>query len=192
MSGLWAGRSLSHLSDADLVERFGSGRGEPEFRALYRRHSPQMRAISLRMTGSDSAAEDVVQEAWLRAVRAFASFKGRSAFRSWLIGFVINVARETRRRSMFEALVPDALAENEDCSSDPLARIELERAVDGLPQGYRTVLLMHDVGGFTHAEIGEALGIGEGTSKSQLLRSKRVLRERLLRPQEEDDRDQIT
>lgn len=150
-----------------------------------------MRAISRRLIGNNSNADDVVQEAWLRAVRALSSFERRSAFRSWLIGFVVNVARETRRRAMFEALIPDRLADNEDPSSDPLSRIEVGRAVDGLPQGYRTVLLMHDVGGFTHAEIGEALGIGEGTSKSQLLRSKRALRERLLRPHEEDDRDQI-
>lgn len=187
----WTSRSLSQLPDLDLVERFTSGRGESEFRALYRRHAPLMRAISRRLIGNDSNADDVVQEAWLRAVRALSSFERRSAFRSWLIGFVVNVARETRRRAMFEALIPDRLADNEDPSSDPLSRIEVGRAVDGLPQGYRTVLLMHDVGGFTHAEIGEALGIGEGTSKSQLLRSKRALRERLLRPHEEDDRDQI-
>lgn len=171
------GGTLAARSDDQLLDRFLSRRGEAEFRTLYRRHVPRMREVSRRLArDTGHGSEDIVQEAWLRAVRAIATFERRSSLRSWLIGFVINVAREARRRAgtgpIYLADPPEPPAEH----SDPLAMLALERAVDALPPGYRSVLLLHDLGGFTHEEIGEMLEIEAGTSKSQLARARHAVR----------------
>jgi RNA polymerase sigma-70 factor (ECF subfamily) len=172
--------ALAGSSDVNLVKRFILKRGEDEFRILYRRHAPRMREVSRRLLGDlGTGPDDVVQEAWLRAVRALATFEQRSSLHSWLIGIVVNVARETRRRA---GTGPIYMAETPETSAshrDPLASLEMERAVETLPAGYRTVLMLHDVGGFTHAEIGGMLDIDEGTSKSQLARARQRLRDRL-------------
>lgn len=172
--------TLAGWSDLELVDRFMSRRGETEFRVLYRRHSPRMREVSRRLSADiGQGADDIVQEAWLRAVRAIATFERRSSLRSWLLGFVINVAREARRRAgtgpIYLAEPPDPPAEQ----TDPLMLLALEREVDALPPGYRAVLLLHDLGGFTHEEIAEMLDIEVGTSKSQLARARRAVRARL-------------
>jgi len=172
--------ATSERSDFELLNLFLVRRGEAEFRILYRRHTPRMREVSRRLVGgAASAAEDVTQEAWLRAVRAIGSFERRSSLRSWLIGFVVNVARETRRRAGAEPVYMAEPPELQGEGADPLAMLALELAVDALPPGYRAVLLLHDLGGFTHAEIGELLEIEEGTSKSQLARARSAVRARL-------------
>jgi RNA polymerase sigma-70 factor, ECF subfamily len=182
------GRQTAGRSDSELLNQFQRRRGEAEFRILYRRHAPRMREVSRRLVGSDGhAADDVTQEAWLRAVRAIASFEGRSSLRSWLIGFVVNVAREVRRRAGAGPVYMAEPPEQPPAPADPLATLALERAVDALPPGYRAVLLLHDLGGFTHAEIAELLEIEEGTSKSQLARARSAVRARL-RPAPEEER----
>lgn len=167
-------------SDLELLNHFLRSRGEAEFRILYRRHAPRMLEVSRRLVGrAGHAAEDVTQEAWLRAVRAIATFERRSSLRSWLVGFVVNVARESRRRAGSGPIYMAEPPEQVPAAADPLAMLALERAVDELPPGYRAVLLLHDLGGFTHAEIGEHLEIEEGTSKSQLARARAAVRARL-------------
>ncbi len=168
-------------AEADIVERFLTARAEADFRQLYRRLDPQMQAVARRLLGGqDAAAADVAQEAWLRAMRTLSGFERRSSFRSWLIGFVINVAREAQRAAgrgpVYMAELPDMV---DAAAPDPARAMTLDRAVGTLPPRYRAVLMLHDVAGLTHAEIAAALAIDEGTSKSQLSRARQRLRARL-------------
>ncbi|MEJ2204537.1 MAG: RNA polymerase sigma factor [Gemmatimonadota bacterium] len=161
------------------------GRGdEPSFRALYRRHTPSLYPFVLRvMGGSEADAEDIIQDTWVRAVRGLPRFRWESSFRTWLLGIGLNRAREvlrrrTRRRQ--DAELPDV-----GTDPPPLAdRMDLERAIACLPEGYRTVLVLHDVEGFTHPEISDRLDIAVGTSRSQLHHARRALRT-MLDPAEE-------
>jgi RNA polymerase sigma-70 factor (ECF subfamily) len=148
-------------------------RDEVAFRQLYRRHTPSMYAAARRLTAHDATtADDVVQEAWLRAVRQLSGFRGESSLRTWLIGIAIRCALESRRRARATtALDPDGLA-----APPAVPPLDLEAAIAALADGYRQVLLLHDLYGYTHAEIAELIGIDEGTSKSQLSRARAALR----------------
>lgn len=172
-------------SDRELSDRIVRDGDEAAFRALYRRHTPALYPFVLRVLGGSAEdAEDVVQDTWLRAVRALARFRWESSFRTWLNGIGLNRARELmRKRSRGDAPGPDAV----DVPVAPphtADRLDLERAIARLPDGYRTVLLLHDVEGFTHPEISERLDIAIGTSRSQLHHARRTLR-RMLEPLEE-------
>jgi RNA polymerase sigma factor (sigma-70 family) len=163
--------------DAELVEAFLGSGDEAAFRELYRRHTPALYAFAMRFVGgAGRGAEDVVQETWLRAFDALRRFGGRSALRTWLVGIAINCAREALRRR--RRGLPFEVPERDEPAPDPAVRMDLEEAIRSLPDGYRAVLVLHDVEGMTHAEIGERLGIEPGTSKSQLSRARRALRAR--------------
>lgn len=166
-------------SDADRRDvRAVNGRGdEAAFRALYRRHTPALYAFACRLMGGESPdVDDVIQDAWLRAVRALGDFGWRSSLRTWLSSIVLNCCRE-RWRERIEPTADglDAVASTGDLN----LRLDLEAAVAALPPGYRAVLILHDVEGYTHDEIAERLGVQPGTSKSQLFHARRALRERL-------------
>lgn len=174
----------------DLLVDAVARRGDPRaFRALYERHTPAMYGLALRLSaGAEADAEDVVHDAWIRAVERFDSFEGRSALRSWLCGFVVHRWREVRRARGREAGGGDSVAGGPwpgessapDARLDATAdRVDLERVVRRLADGYREVLVLHDIHGFTHEEIGALLGIEAGTSKSQLSRARRILRQSL-------------
>lgn len=162
--------------DRDLVRRFLDGRDEDAFRALFRRHTPRLYGLTLRLVaGRRDEADDVVQEAWHRAAVRLRSFAWQSALSTWLAAIAINCARERRRAN--------ARAPGETTSSlaDMPARlrrdgIDLDRAIARLPDGAREVLVLHDVEGYTHEEIAERLEIAVGTSKSQLSRARRLVR----------------
>jgi RNA polymerase sigma-70 factor, ECF subfamily len=164
--------------DLALVERFLRARGEDAFRALYRAHTPALYALALRLTGGDqSEAEDLVQESWVRAVRALSSFRARSALRTWLCGLLVNVRRERIRADWRRVDAPDI--EPAADAGAPDDALDLERAIGALPEGARDVFVLHDVYGYTHREIAELLGVAEGTSKSQLTRARNLLRSSL-------------
>jgi len=154
------------------------GRGDEEaFRALYRRHSPRVFQFVLRMVGGDAAAaEDVMQETWLRAARALGGFRWESAFNSWVSGIALNRVRELARKQKRSLVEVDGDWEMPVAPPDAGKRIDLERALALLPAGFRTVLVLHDVEGFTHQEIGQRLGITDGTSKSQLHGARKAMR----------------
>ena len=164
--------------DTRLVARYLATRDEESFRLLFRRHSPGLRRLALRLLGGDhGAADDVLQDAWIRAATGLSAFRFESALRTWLCGIVINCCREARRRRRpEEALEADELPAPAFSASSAL---DLERVVVGLAEGYREVLVLHDVMGYTHREIASRLGIEEGTSKSQLFLARRALRRRL-------------
>lgn len=170
-------------SDRQLVRSFLDRRDEASFRALYRRHSPRMFSLARLTVRSLSLAdaEEVMQEAWVRAARDLPRFEWRSSLSSWLCGILINVCRESVRREIRERVRDDGLERLEQLSpgTDPIDIVMLGEALDQLPAGYRKVVVLHDVGGFTHEEIGEILAIDPGTSKSQLSRARARLRLRL-------------
>ncbi len=173
--------------DRRLVEAVASG-DEAAFRQLYRRHTPVLYRLSLRLGGGDAAwAEELVQRTWVRAVEGLATFGWRSTFSTWLCGIAVNCARESWREGSRrevewndEAVVMTSVGERNNGTEE---RIDLERAIARLPEGYRRVFVLHDVEGFTHLEIGRVLGIDAGTSKSQLSHARRHLRA-MLRPVE--------
>ena len=166
--------TLIQKSDQVLVEKYLRGQDEMSFRDLYRRHTPGLYALALRLCGSEAEAQDAIQEAWIRACNAFSGFQWRSSLKTWLTGILINCVRELSRKRRHEEQLPD------DCPATitllPGERINLEQAIAGLPRGYRHVLELHDVKGYTHEEISVLLDISVGTSKSQLHHARRAIR----------------
>jgi RNA polymerase sigma-70 factor (ECF subfamily) len=167
--------------DAALAAAFLRDRDEAAFRALYRRHTPALYRVAWRFLGGDGAdAEEVVQETWTVAAERLANFHGESSLRSWLTGIALNRCREALRRA---ARAPhaalDAVPAAASAAAAGASRLDLERALAALPPGYREVLVLHDVEGYSHLEIAEILGVAPGTSKSQLSHARRALRARL-------------
>ncbi len=176
-----AAPELPAVPDRVLAQGVLAG-DEASFRELYRRHTPRLYQLALRLAGGAEAdAQDLVQEAWIKAVERLGGFRWESAFGTWLHAIGVNVARELARKrgrrnevDLAETTEPPAVA--------PLDRVDvvdLEEAIAALPDGYRTVLVLHDVEGYTHEEIGELLGVAAGTTKSQLFRARRTVRARL-------------
>jgi RNA polymerase sigma-70 factor, ECF subfamily len=163
--------------ELDAVRAFLATRDEAAFRVLYRSQTPALYALALRLAGGDAReAEELVQEGWTRAVRLLATFRGESRLRTWLAGLVVNVRRERIRAVWRDA----PLSEVEPAASvDGDAVVDLERSIASLPAGARDVFVLHDVEGYTHEEIAAMLGIVAGTSKSQLARARRLLRQAL-------------
>ena len=165
------------LSDRELADRVASSGDEAAFRALYRRHAPTVYRFALRLAGGNTAeAEDLTQETWLRAARGLGRFQWKSAFRTWLIGIALNQYRELARRNGRRITFAEVAREHPSEAGEPGRRMDLERALQLLPPGFRTVLVLHDVEGFTHREIGEQLGISDGTCKSQLHDARKAMR----------------
>jgi RNA polymerase sigma-70 factor, ECF subfamily len=171
-----ANAAEAELGDRVLAERLLSSSDASAFLELYRRHTPSLYAIARRL-GGDADAEDAVHDSWVRAVEGLARFEWRSSLRSWLTGIVINRLRELDRG---QHTVP---LDEQSTTIEPavalprgIEPLDLERAIAALPFGYRQVLVLHDVEGFTHADIAALLGIEQGTSKSQLARARRRLR----------------
>jgi RNA polymerase sigma-70 factor (ECF subfamily) len=173
-----AAPELTVERDRQLAERVLAG-DEAAFRSLYRRHTPRLYQLALRMLASDEAeAEDVVQDTWIKAVEKLESFRWEAELSTWLHAIALNVSREALRRrgNRREVEWPE---DHEPAAAPPLERIEpvdLERAIASLPDGYRTVLVLHDVEGHTHEAIAAQLGVTPGTTKSQLFRARRAVR----------------
>ncbi len=171
--------------DRDLA-RAVMGGNERAFRALYRRHTPAVFRLVVRVLGGAGPdAEDAVQDAWVRAVRALPGFRWESSLRTWLTGIALNRAREQLRRLGRRLDDQPLPLVGGAARPDPTdTRIDLEAALQALPEGYRTVLLLHDWEGFTHPEIADQLEIAVGTSRSQLFHARRALRRALGEPDE--------
>lgn len=177
---------MTEDDDRALVEAVASRGDRRAFAALYTRHTPALYGLALRLAGGDDAdAKDVVHDAWVRAVERFPAFEWRSALRTWLCGFVVRRWRELdrQRRRDHPAVDHDVAGADDRRIEGTFDRLALDRAVAGLAPGYRDVLVLHDVQGYTHAEIGTLLGIEAGTSKSQLARARRALRRALGGPE---------
>jgi RNA polymerase sigma-70 factor (ECF subfamily) len=164
------------------------------FEHLYRRHVGRLEALCRRMCGNVSEAEEMVQEAFVRAWERLGSFRGESAFGSWLHRLTVNVvlgswraAGRYRERVVAvedpEEPPPGTLAVDgalfRGYPSTTALALDLERAIAGLPTGARTVFVLHDIEGWPHREIAEHMGTAENTSKTQLHRARRLLRSAL-------------
>jgi RNA polymerase sigma-70 factor (ECF subfamily) len=166
----------AEVSDRTLVEEYTRRLDEAAFLALYRRHTPALFGLAARLSaGERRDAEEIVQEAWVRAAGSLAAFRWDSSLRTWLSGIVVNSWREILRARRRDFAWEDG-PETGALEAPAAERIDLERAVARLPQGFRAVLVLHDVEGFTHSEIGRLLGTEPGTSKSQLARARQALR----------------
>lgn len=184
--------------DLDLLARLARSGDPRAFEVLYRRHTEMLYATALRITRDADAAADVVHDAWVRAVERAAQFEGRSAFRTWIVGIVVNLIRErtrdARRNGKLDVPIIDdgnrvrdqTWPTAESATPPPGLDIagvdpfDLDAAIAALPEGFRQVLVLHDVEGFTHEEIAAMTGVVAGTSKSQLARARQRVREMLI------------
>src|SRR5262245_54440447 len=167
----------------DLVARAQAG-DQTAFRDLYRQHAGRVYALCLRLTGDVRDAEERTQDVFVRLWDKLGSFRGDSAFSSWLHRLAVNVVFNDRRttsrreRRVTPAADPAVLEKNPRGTIEGLG-IDLERAIAELPDGAREVFVLFDIEGYGHGEIAELTGIAEGTSKAQLFRARRLLREKL-------------
>jgi RNA polymerase sigma-70 factor (ECF subfamily) len=191
-------------TEAEAIRRAQAG-DAAAFEHLFQLHSRRVYALCLRMVGNPADAEDLAQEAFLQLFRKIATFRGESAFSTWLHRMTVNVVLMRLRKktlptdSLEESLEPDS--ENSGPKRDVGApdlrlsgavdRVNLERSIEKLPPGYRTVFILHDVQGYEHNEIADIMGCSVGNSKSQLHKARTRLRELLqeeIREQARQDR----
>lgn len=166
------------MNEADCIRRAQQGDAEA-IRDLYRRYAPRVHAVVRRLAGEDALAEDWAQEAWVRVFRALPAFRGDARFSTWVHRIAVNSAlhgRRWRERRVSRESPLELEREQSGRGDQVVLRISLERALDELPDGMRQILVLHDVEGYTHDEIGELLGIAAGTSKSQLFKARARLR----------------
>jgi RNA polymerase sigma-70 factor (ECF subfamily) len=179
-------------TEAEAI-RLAQAGNAPAFEFLYQLHGRRVYALCLRMVGNPADAEDLMQEAFLQLFRKIGTFRGESAFSTWLHRMTVNVVLMRLRKktlptdSLEETLEPDA--ENSGPKRDVGApdlrlsgavdRVNLERCIEKLPPGYRTVFVLHDVQGYEHNEIAEIMGCSVGNSKSQLHKARTRLRDLL-------------
>jgi len=173
------------VNERELVARARAGDAEAE-RLLYDAHVDRVYRLAYRLAGDDDLARDLTQETFIRAFERLAGFRGEAAFGTWLYAVAMSVVldglRRVRRWRRREAGLDEAAGVRVSLDeADPDLKEQLTRAVDALPLGYRTVFVMHDVEGYTHEEIGAALGIPVGTSKARLSRARARLRGALAR-----------
>jgi len=182
----------SELNEADAI-RFAQQGDATAFEFLYRLHSRRVYALCLRMVGRPSDAEDLAQEAFLQLFRKIGTFRGESAFSTWLHRMTVNVVLMRLRKKALPASSLEEATEPDEEAGGPrrdfggpdlrlegsIDRVNLERCVEQLPSGYRTVFELHDVQGFEHNEIARIMGCSIGNSKSQLHKARMRLRELL-------------
>jgi RNA polymerase sigma-70 factor (ECF subfamily) len=190
------------LSEAEAIRR-AQGGDRTVFEYLYQLHSRRVYSVCLRMVGNTAEAEDLTQEVFLLLLRKIHTFRGESAFSTWLHRLAVNlVLMRLRKKSppivpieatlgpddetvspSIDIGVPDLLLEGS------IDRINLERCIQRLPVGYRSIFVLHDIQGYEHNEIAEILGRSVGDSKSQLHKARTRLREQLHEHQRDEARD---
>lgn len=173
--------------DLDLARRAGQG-DVTAFEEIYRAHAPRLYTLVLRMTGSPSDAEDLLQDIFLQAYRKLGGFRGESSLGTWLYRMAVNQCLD-HLRGRQARMARSTGSYDDETVSEPVApapvipaavsRVDLERAIARLPDGCRTAFVLHDVEGLAHHEVAAMLGISEGTSKSQLHKARLRLRSML-------------
>lgn len=160
------------------------------FEMLYERHHRRVYSLCLRMTNSQIEAEDLTQEVFIQLFRKIGSFRGDSAFSTWLHRMTVNqVLMYFRRRSVKNEKTSESgeipeqtVSGTENPRKMPVVdKIALKNAVAQLPNGYRNVFILHDVQGYEHEEVAKIMGISVGTSKSQLHKARLKLRGLLMK-----------
>lgn len=181
----WNTTAVDRDDDEELVRQARDGR-VPAFESLYRRHRDRIYALVWRLCGGDHGlAEDLLQEAFVRAWQKLDSFRGESRFGTWLHRLSANVALSDRRirlrHTRHESALDEVVERTAMGSRDVYAaqRSDLERAIACLPERARTVLVLYDIEGYKHTEIAAMTGMAVGSSKAQLHRARRLVREGL-------------
>ena len=182
----------AELPEAEAIRLAQQG-DAAAFERIYRLHSRRVYSLCLRMVGNTTEAEDLTQEAFLQLFRKISTFRGESAFSTWLHRLAVNVVlMKLRKKSGTETSLEEVTEPDEE-SGGPrrdfgtpdlrlvgsIDRVNLQRAVDRLPPGYKSVFVLHDVQGYEHNEIAEIMGCSIGNSKSQLHKARMRLRELL-------------
>jgi RNA polymerase sigma-70 factor (ECF subfamily) len=179
-------QGATHADPNDLVARCQDGDVDA-FETLYRQHSARIYTLACRIGGSVEDGEDLLQEIFLQAYRKIGSFKRDAAIGTWLYRLALNHcldyvrSRQAKMNKLTETLDAEASFEPMARRDTPIARMDLERALERLPEGCREAFVLHDVEGFDHKEVGALLGIAEGTSKSQVFKARAKLRAMLRR-----------
>lgn len=185
-------RPLADADDRALIDAFQRSRSEPAARELIVRHSPRLLRTVARVLGDRAAdAEDVLQEAWVRGLAAVDGYRGEAAFGTWMTRVAVRCAldhlrvreNQTPLLSLDEARAVAAPA------ADPGLGTDLEVALSRLSSQARSVVILHDIEGWTHAEVAAELGIAAGTSKAHLFQARRRLRA-LLEPRRGTTREE--
>jgi RNA polymerase sigma-70 factor (ECF subfamily) len=184
-------RQNSELDEAAAIERAKQG-DAGAFQALYDKHKRRVYSLCLRMTANVAEAEDLTQEAFLQLYRKIATFRGESAFSTWLHRLSVNVVLMHLRKKGLPVVSLEETTQGteedspkKDFGAEDLAlagsidRLQLQKAVNDLPPGYRTIFVLHDVEGYEHNEIAEIVGCSIGNSKSQLHKARMKLRDLL-------------
>ena len=152
------------------------------FETIYNQHAARIYTLACRMAGSPQDGEDLLQEIFLQAHRKLASFKGDSSLGTWLYRLALNHcldyvrSRRAKMSRLTDTLDAEGAMEPVAARETPIARVDLERALQQLPEGCREAFVLHDVEGFDHKEVAKLLGIAEGTSKSQVFKARSRLR----------------
>ncbi len=182
------GAAPKAASETQLIARAQQG-DEEAFSALFEAHKRRVYSLCLRMTGNTAEAEDLTQEAFLQLFRKISTFRGESAFSTWLHRLSVNVVLMHLRKKGLQQVSLDEMdtSQEEPVKRDyrdddrrllgSVDRISLTRAIAELPPGYRAVFILHDVEGYEHNEIAEIMKCSVGNSKSQLHKARMKLRE---------------
>jgi len=185
-------------SDLDLVKCAQEGNADA-FASLFHNHKARIYSVCLRMTNNTAEAEDLTQDAFLQVFRKLSTFRGDSALSTWLYRIAVNTVlmhfrkKALRQISLDEPYSQDAkqvrreYGSRDDRLTGSVDRIALARAIKELPDGYRTIFLLHEVEGYEHQEIAELLDCSVGNSKSQLHKAKLRIRELLGRARQENE-----
>ena len=186
------------ISEAEAIEK-AKGGDASSFEVLYSMHKRRVYSLCLRMTGNTAEAEDLTQEAFLQLYRKIATFRGESAFSTWLHRLSVNVVLMHLRKkglpevSLEETMEPQQedgprkdVGARDNVLAGSIDRVNLERAIESLPPGYRIIFVLHDVEGYEHNEIAEMMGCSIGNSKSQLHKARMKLRDLLQLSRAED------
>lgn len=191
------------LSEADIVQRVSKG-DQTVFEELYRTHSRRVYALCLRMSGNLTDAEDLTQEVFLLLFRKIHTFRGDSAFSTWLHRLTVNLVLMNLRKKPAPVVSIEATPHADDGAGSQaveiggpdvslegsLDRLNLARCIAQLPAGFRTMFVLHDIQGYEHHEIAKILGRSVGDSKSQLFKARKRLRELLHEIQRDKAREQ--
>jgi len=179
------------LSEAEAIDRAKQG-DAGSFEVLYSLHKRRVYSLCLRMTGNTTEAEDLTQEAFLQLYRKIGTFRGESAFSTWLHRLAVNVVlMQLRKKGLNEVSLEASMDPPQEDGpkkdfgardrvlTGAIDRVNLERAIESLPPGYRVIFVLHDVEGYEHNEIAEMMGCSIGNSKSQLHKARMKLRDLL-------------
>jgi RNA polymerase sigma-70 factor (ECF subfamily) len=188
--------STTVLVDSEVVKRAQQGDSDA-FATLFHAHKARIYSVCLRMTNNAAEAEDLTQDAFLQVFRKIATFRGDSAFSTWLHRIAVNtVLMHFRKKSLSQVSLDEPYSNSDGAKirreygtkDNRLAgcvdRVALASAIKELPPGYRTIFLLHEVEGYEHQEIAEMLGCSVGNSKSQLHKAKLRIRELLAKAPE--------